>query len=110
MRIHISSDSWKQIFCFEYTGSKECQEIILSCKNDQQRAITEQKNKQIYDGDESEIQGISEAFEDFTYAGCQGISRRRRNAFMGGEDSLNEAQEQALKRILKKRSTRLMNY
>jgi len=99
-----SIDAWTRIFCLEHTEGLKCQEIILRCKNQQQRAITESGNQKIYDDSERKIQAIN-GFERFSYSNCQRSSgRKRRQAFMN-DITLNLGQQEALKKIFAKRST-----
>ena len=97
-------DALSQIFCLEKTGKLGCFEGVLNCKNSQKRAISEQKNENIFIEEEQTIRGLANgAFEDFSYNDCQRGNRiSKRHAIM--KRSLSTEQVEDLIRVFGERS------
>jgi len=95
--------SWSRLFCSEYIGGFKCQEPVLRCKNSQQKAITQQKDREATKRQEKKYQGIK-GFENFSFNNCQRNSGRTgRSASF--EDSLDSDQIYMLKKVFDERST-----
>merc|ERR1711862_788535 len=86
-----SVDAWTRIFCLDKTGRVKCSQGVLSCKNSQQRAITERNNQKVFDEEERTIRGLNSAFNDFSYKDCDSGNRRfKRSALMSKSLSSGE--------------------
>merc|ERR1711962_1207836 len=92
--------SWSRLFCSEYIGGFKCQEPVLRCKNSQQKAITQQRDREATKKQERKYQGIK-GFENFSFNNCQRNSGRSASL----EDSLDSDQVFMLKRVFDERST-----
>ena len=100
---HFCRASWSRLFCSEYIGALKCQEPVLKCKNSQQKAITQQRDRESFQRTEKKYQGIK-GFENFSFNNCQRNSGRSgRSASF--EDSLDSAQIYELKKVFDERST-----
>merc|ERR1712243_370827 len=95
--------SWSRLFCVDHIGALKCQEPVLRCKNSQQKAITQQRNREVFERQEKKFQGIK-GFEKFSFNNCQRNSGRSgRSASF--EDSLDYDQIYELKKVFDERST-----
>ena len=95
--------SWSKLFCSEYIGALKCQEPVLRCKNSQQKAITQQRDRESFKRTEQKYRGIK-GFENFSFNNCQRKSGRTGKS-ASFEDSSDSDQIYKLKKVLNERST-----
>ena len=81
----------------------ECQESVLRCKNSQQKAITQQRDRKVFERQEKKIQA-RKGFENFSFNNCQRKSGRTGKS-ASFEDSSDSDQIYKLKKVLNERST-----
>jgi len=66
------------VICLGHQQKKDCQEIILKCKDAEHRAETEANNEAVYADDEKFFREIG--FDGFAFADCPQNNERRRRS------------------------------